>query len=140
MSSSLVAGTDYLKRRQLWIWESSFLYSAEDVVIYDKNFYKIVTTHTSAPSVFTDITAGRLVRLVTKKVSTAYYEIGPFTSQAGFSGNIATGARYVNLATDEVIIGYRPTASNSDNGGWSDGGRVTVRFGFALRIARINKL
>jgi hypothetical protein len=138
MSASLTAGTDYASRRQLWIWEASSRYEVDDVVLYANNMYRVLTTHVSS-SVSADLVSGKLTRLATKKVSTTYYDIGPFTAQAGYSGNIDTGARYVNLATNEVVIGYQPTASNSDNGGWSDGGRVTVRFGFALRIARINK-
>jgi hypothetical protein len=138
MSTSLTAGTDYSDRRSLWAWETLVRYETGDVVLYSNNMYKVLTTHISS-SVAADLASGKLVRMVTKKVSATYYDIGPFSCQAGFSGNIDTGARYVNLTTNEVVIAYLPTAYNSDNGGDSDGGRVTVRFGFALRIARINK-
>jgi hypothetical protein len=138
VSTSLTAGTDYSSRRSLWIWEAASRYEINDVILYSNNMYKVLVTHVSS-SVSADLTSGNLVRLSTKKVSATYYDIGPFTSQGGYSGNIDTGAQYINLATNEVVIAYRPTASNADNGGWSDGGRATVRFGFALRIARINK-
>jgi hypothetical protein len=138
MSQSLLAGTDYLKRRQLWLWETGYSYAADDVFLYDKNFYKVLLAHTSS-SIASDLSSGKIARLISKKVNATYYDIGPFTAQAGYSGNTDTLARYVALSTNEIVVGFLPTASNSDNGGWSDGGRATVRFGFALRIAKITR-
>lgn len=139
MATSILPAIDYPSRRSLWAWETNKRYPVGDVLMYGGNLYKVLVTHTST-SIASDLTSAFISKLITKKVSSSYYDIGPFGAQAGFSGNIDTGAQYVALATNEVVIGYRPTASNSDNGGWSDGGRATVRFGFALRISRINRL
>jgi hypothetical protein len=138
MATTILPAIDYANRRQMWVWQTLNRYPAGDVVLHDSNLYKVLVTHTSS-NMTADIASGYIQRMVTKKVSATYYDIGPFTSQAGYSGNIDTGAKYVSLYTNEVVVGYFPTASNSDNGGWSDGGRATVRFGFALRIARINR-
>jgi len=138
MATNIVPALDYPNRKQLLIWEAFRQYTTKDVLLYNDKLYKVLIDHTST-SVELDISSGNIKTLISKKVSLNYYDIGPFTAQAGYSGNIDTGAQYAELSTNEVVIGFRPTASGSDNGGQSDGGRVTVRFGFALRIARINR-
>ena len=135
MAKNIVAGSDRRKRSVLRNWTGSTSYITDNVIIYDNRLYIVTADHISANT----FTATSFYRLLDQRfMSAGFRDTGPHWSQAGYSGNYGTGTILADHTNNEVVVGFAPIANYSDNGGWSDGGRVTVRYGFYLRFKKLN--
>jgi hypothetical protein len=144
---SIIAG-DLRKKSVIRKWYTLTSYDVNNVITQSDRIYIVRQNHVST-NIVVDELAGKIEKLDRRFVASGIRDIGPFVAAAGYrmtntvfpSINARdTGARYSDHSVNEVVVGFRPIALNSDNGGWSDGGRVTVRFGFYLRLQKINRV
>jgi hypothetical protein len=142
MSKEIVAGGERRKRSVIRTWVTNQSMFTGNLFINNNRFYIVDSDHISS-TIQSDIAQGNIRKLDRRVVSSGYRDIGPFIATAGHystSSNRDTGIRYSDYTNNEVVVGFAPVAQPSDNGGWSDGGRVTVRFGFMLRLQKLNEV
>ena len=139
MGKTIVAGDDRRKRAVIRTWVTNQAMFTGNVFIDGNYLYRVTTDHTSS-DITSDLASSKLARLDKRVVAAGIRDIGPYIAYAGHyaASSRDTGYRESDHGSNEIVVGYAPRAINSDNGGWSDGGRVTVRFGFILRLQKLN--
>ena len=133
----------YDNRRRFVVrtWAKGEKYSADNVVVHSNRIYYVnydFTSGNSNPAVYV---GGALTRMDERYLAPSYRDIGPYAASAGYyqvSEGRDTSYRLSSHTVNEVVIGFAPHGYAADNGDWTDGGRVTVRYGFTLRVKKIN--
>jgi hypothetical protein len=140
MAKNIVAGDDRRKRSVIRKWVKNQQMFKGNVFI-DGNFLYLVKEDHVSSDIPTEVSQSKVDRLDKRTVSGGYRDIGPYYASAGYfsaSEGRDTGYRYSDYNNNEIVVGYAPQAQGADNGDWSDGGRVTVRYGFTLRLQKLN--